>query len=687
MKVRVRHFLVSFSMIAWFAPAKSLPAQTGKHGITFADLMNMQRVSQPALSPDGRTVAYRVAAPNLETNRSESNIWIAAVDGGAATQLTRSGHDSAPTWSPDGKTIAFLSSRNGPSQIYLLSTEGGEARPLTHVSGGADIVKWSPGGMMLAFTSSVYPDCRDDACNIARDEEKEKDKVKARAYEHLLFRHWTHWSEGKRSHLFVVAVAGGTSPRDLTAGADYDVPPDERGGAEDIGFSPDGKEICFTAVTDKMEAISTNADLFLVPISGGEPKRITTNPGFDGNPVYAPDGRWIAYHAQFTPGYESDRWRVMVYDRKTHTHENLSERFDRSAMNLTWSSDSKTIYFEAEDKFLTPIYALSAKSGAEPSKIVSDGTNGALSVSADGRTIVFTRASYTMPAEIFTASRDGSGVRQITHHNDARVASLELPAAESFWFDGAEGAKVQGMLIRPPRFDPSRKYPLLLLIHGGPQNMWANNWSYRWNPQVFAAPGYVAVMINPHGSTGYGQTFTDSIRDDWGGKPYVDLMKGVDYVLGKYPFTDGSRMGAAGGSYGGYMVDWMAVHTGRFKAFISHAGIFEKWSMYGATEELWFEEHDMRGTPWSNPESYRKWSALTYAEALGKYKTPTLVIGGEGDFRVPYTQSLEFFTALQRQEVPSKLVIYPDEGHWILKPLNSKYWHKTFLDWLATYLK
>lgn len=687
MNVRVSDFLVIFLIATWLAAAQGSPAQTGKHAVTFDDLMKMQRVSQPAISPDGKAVAYTVATPNLETNRSENNIWSASLEAGSVTQLTHSGRDSAPVWSPDGKTIAFLSARKGTSQIYLLLIGSSEARQLTNVSGGTDIVKWSPDGKTLAFTSSVYPDCKDDACNSAHDQQKEKDKVKARTYEHLLFRHWTHWSDGKRSHLFVVPVEDGSRPRDLTAGADYDVPPDERGSTEDIGFSPDGKELCFTAVTDKMEAISTNADLFVVPTSGGEPKRITTNPGFDGNPVYSPDGRSIAYHAQFTPGYESDRWRVMLYDRQTHKHENLSERFDRSAINLAWSADSKTIYFEAEDKFLTPIYALSVKAGAEPRKIVSEGTNGAVSVSTDGRTMVFTRATYTMPAEIFAAAGDGSGVRQTTHHNDARVAALELPAPESFWFDGAKGAKVQGMLLRPPRFDASRKYPLLLLIHGGPQNMWASSWSYRWNPQVFAAPGYVAVMINPHGSTGYGQSFTDSIRDDWGGKPYADLMKGVDYVLEKYPFTDGNRMAAAGGSYGGYMVDWMAVHTGRFKAFISHAGIFEKWSMYGATEELWFEEYDMGGTPWSNPESYRKWSALTYAEALGKYKTPTLVIGGEQDFRVPYTQSLEFFTALQRQEVPSKLVIYPDEGHWILKPLNSKYWHKTFLDWLATYLK
>ncbi|HYL10008.1 MAG TPA: S9 family peptidase [Candidatus Acidoferrales bacterium] len=676
-----------FSVIAAGAACSLAGQQAEKRAITFDDLVGMQRVSGAQVSRDGRWVAYTLTAPNLEANRNESNIWMVATTGGTPVQLTRSGHDLSPQWSPEGKTIAFLSSRAGSTQVYLLSTEGGEPAPLTHLSAGADLVKWSPDGKLLAFTSSVYPDCKDDACNSARDAEREKNKVKARIYDHLLFRHWTHWSEGKRSHLFVIPADGSAAPRDLTAGADYDVPPDERGGPEDIAFSPDGKEICFTAVTDKMEAISTNGDLFLVAVSGGEPRRITTtNPGFDGNPVYSPDGRFIAYHAQFTPEYESDRWRVMLYNRQTHNHENLSERFDRSAMNLAWSADSKTLYFAAEDLGQVAVYSMAA-TGAEPKAILTDGANGSVSFSGDGRTMVFTRTTLTMPAEIFAASSDGSGVRQITHHNDARLAALDLNPPEAFWFDGAEGAKVEGMLVRPPHFDASKKYPMLLLIHGGPQNMWTNAWSYRWNPEVFAAPGYVAVMINPRGSTGYGQRFTDEIRDDWGGRAYQDLMKGVDFVVGKYPFVDGLRMAAAGGSFGGYMVNWMATHTDRFKVFISHAGIFDKMAMYGSTEELWFEEHDMAGTPWTNPESYAKWSPLTYAGDLAKYKTPTLVICGERDFRVPYTQALEFFTALQRQGVPSELVVYPDEGHWILKPQNSQLWHKTFLDWLATYLK
>jgi dipeptidyl aminopeptidase/acylaminoacyl peptidase len=669
--------------------------ETAKHAITFDDMIKLHRIAEPQVSPDGKWVAYTVSTPDMDSNRGVSNIWVVPTADGAAMQLTQSGHDSSPAWSPDGKTLAFLSSRSGQSQVYLLSMVGGEAHTLTKLSTGADMVKWSPDGKTIAFTSSVYPECvsrsaaalnEDDDCNKKRDEEKEKNKVKAHVAEHLLYRHWTHWNEGKRSHLFVTPADGSAAPRDLTTGADYDVPPDERGGPADINFSPDGREICFTAVTDKMEAISTNGDLFLVPVTGGEMKRITTQPGFDGNPVYSPDGKYIAYHTQLTAGYEADRWRVMLYDRQSGKSQNLSEGFDRSADELAWSSDSKTIYFTAENETQKPVYAMAARAGAEPKKIIADTYNMAISFSADGKTMVFERTSLTLPTEIFVASSDGSNVRQLTHQNESILAGLEMNAPETFWFEGAEGTKVQAMLIRPPKFDATKKYPLLVLLHGGPQTMWSNAWGYRWNAQVFSAAGYVTLMINRRGSTGYGQKFTDEITNDWGGKPYVDVMNGVDYTLKKYPFVDGSRMAAAGGSYGGYMADWIATHTGRFKAIISHASVYDKVAMY-ATEELWFEEHDMQGTPWSNPESYKKWAPVTYAGELGKFKTPTLVICGERDYRVPYTQSLEFFSALQRQGVASKLVVFPDEGHWVLKPQNALFWYKTFLDWLATYVK
>jgi dipeptidyl aminopeptidase/acylaminoacyl peptidase len=667
--------------------------QPVRHPITFDDMIKLHRVSDAKISPDGKWVAYAVTTPDMEANRNADNIWMVATEGGAPIQLTQSGHDSSPVWSPDGKMLAFLSSRAGTSQVYVLPLNGGEAHAWTHLSTGADIVKWSPDGKTIAFTSSVYPDCKDDGCNKLRDEDKEKNKVKAHAYEQLLYRHWTHWFEGKRSHLFVVPAPSGPAqaeetiaPRDLTSGANYDVPPGERSGPADIDFSPDGTEICFTAVTDKVEAISTNGDLFLVPVAGGaEPKKITKNPGFDGDPVYSPDGKSIAYHAQLTPGYESDRWRVMLYDRPSGKIDNLSEGFDRNADELAWSPDSKTIYFAAENETLQPVYAMEARVGAQPRKFIAEGFNLDLSISKDGKAIAFERTSMTVPAEVFVMHPGGSA-EQLTHHNESILANVEMNAPETFWFEGAEGVRVQAMLLRPPSFDATKKYPLLVILHGGPQTMFSNAWGYRWNPEVFSAAGYVSLMINRRGSTGYGQKFVDEITNDWGGKAYVDVMKGVDAALAKFTFIDGKRMAAAGGSYGGYMADWIATHSGRFKAIISHAGVYDKVAMY-ATEELWFEEHDMQGTPWSNPESYHKWAPATYAGDLGKYKTPTLVIAGELDYRVPYTQSLEFFNTLQRQSVPSKLVVFPDEGHWILKPQNAQFWYKTFLDWIATYLK
>ncbi|MGB2670437.1 MAG: S9 family peptidase, partial [Candidatus Acidiferrum sp.] len=602
-QVRLRAIFFVVSLFACVSNVKAQEATT--HAITFSDLIQIHRVGDARVSPDGKWAAYTVTTPDLDANRNASNIWIVSTTGGTSIQLTQSGRDSSPVWSPDGKTIAFLSSRSGDSQVYLLSMDGGEAQQFTHLSTGADVVKWSTDGKTIAFTSSVYPDCKDDACNSAKDAEKEKDKVKAHVAEHLLYRHWTHWNDGKRSHLFVSPADGSAVPRDLTAGANYDVPPDERGGPGDLNFSPDSKEICFTAVTDPVEATSTNGDLFLVPVAGGEAKRITMQKGFDGEPTYSPDGKYIAYHAQLTPGYESDRWRVMLYDRATGQIEDLTKGFDRSADELLWLADSKTIYFTAENETLKPIYALAARAGAEPKKLIADSYNSGISLSSDGETLVFERTSVTKPAEIFAAASDGNDMRQITHQNDGILASVKMNEAETFWFEGAGGTRVQAMLIRPPDFDATKKYPLLVLLHGGPETMWPNAWGYRWNPQVFSAPGYITLMINRRGSTGYGQKFTDEIAGDWGGKAYMDIMDGVDYALKKYPYIDGARMAAAGGSYGGYLADWIATHTGRFKAIISHAGVYDLTSMY-ATEELWFPEHDMPGTPWTNPEGYRR---------------------------------------------------------------------------------
>jgi dipeptidyl aminopeptidase/acylaminoacyl peptidase len=684
MKVRMRKLGVAIALLAFsFATSAQTPE---RRPITFKDLISMQRVSDPQISPDSQWIAYGVSTPDLDANHSVRNIWVAPTAGGAARQLTRGGSDQRARWSPDGTKIAFLSSRDGEQQVYTILLEGGEAIKLTSLSTGADNELWAPDGKSVAFISSVYADCKDDACNRARDAEKEKSKVKAHVYEKLLYRHWTEWSDGKRSHLFIVATTGGT-PLDLTPGADYDVPPFNLGETEPIGFSPDSAEMCFTANTDKDAALSTNGDLFTVPLNGGSaPKRITTNPANDWGPIYSRNGKWIAYRAQMQPGEESDRWRLMLYDRKTAKQVNLTDKFDESVGAFEWLVDSTGLYFQSEEKAEMPIYVIEASGGKKQQPLIPDGYNAEFDLSRNGKLLAFTRTTLTMPAEVFVANGDGTNVHQITHQNGALLAQLALPTAEPFWFAGAENTQVEGLLVRPPDFDVSKKYPTLLLIHGGPQGAWEDAWGYRWNQQVMAAAGYVVVMINPRGSTGYGQKFTADISRDWGGKVYEDLMKGTDAAIAKYPFIDSTKLAAAGGSYGGYMVNWIATHTDRFKCLISHAGPYDMAAMY-ATEELWFDEWEFGGAPWASTEIYKKWSPSEYAAALGKFKTPTLVIGGELDFRVPYTQDLEFFSALQKQGVPSKLVIFPDEGHWVLKPQNSQLWYKTFLDWLGEYLK
>lgn len=678
----------SFGILVGIILAVPSLAQTQKRPIRFDDMIAMHRVSDPQISPDGKWVAYVVSTPDMQANHSVSDIWLVPTTGGAERELTRGGSDSRPRWSPDGKKIAFLSSRDGTQQVYVISIYGGESSRLTLLSTGADNEVWSPDGKLMAFVSSVYPDCKDDDCNKSRDDAASKNAVKAHVAERLLYRHWTAWADGKRSHLFVIPANGSGAPMDLTPGADYDVPPFNLGAPETIAFSPDSKELCFTANTDNDEALSTNGDLFTVPVDGGAaPKRITSNKGDDWGPAYSPDGKWIAYRSQTTPGYESDRWQLLILNRDTGEREDLTSDFDRNVETYEWAPDSRTIYFQAEDRSEMPIYSISVSAGSKPTPVVAEGFNAEFALSADGKEFAFSRSSLTYPAELFSAKSDGAGAKQITHQNSALIEQLDMSAAEPFWFEGAEGTKVEGLLVKPPHFDASKKYPMLFLIHGGSQGAWDDEWGYRWNPQVMASPGYVVVMVNPRGSTGYGQKFTDEIQGDWGGKVYEDLMKGVDYAVAHYPFIDARRLAEAGGSFGGYMTDWIATHSGRFRCLISHAGPYDLTSMYGSTEELWFVEHDLEGTPWGNPEMYAKWSPSTYAGELGKFRTPTLVIDGELDFRVPYSQDLEFFTALQRQGVPSRLVIFPDEGHWILKPQNSKFWYQTFLGWLAKYLQ
>ena len=652
--------------------------------ITFDDFIRIKRVSDPQVSPDGSLIAFVVTIMDKEANKGNSDIWIVPVKGGEMRQLTSGPKaDFNPRWSPDGKKIAFISARTGTPQVYIISLAGGEASPLTSLSTGASGVIWSPKGTHLAFTSSVYPDCADDDCNKKRAEEEEKNPVKARLYDRLLYRHWNTWWDGTRSHLFIVPDEGG-KPVDVTPG-DYDTPPIALGGSQDYTFSPDGNEICFVRNTDPELALGlgTNNDLFLTSIKGGESKPLTTSRGNDNLPVYSPNGQYVAYLAMARPGFEADKSSLMLHDRKTGKLINLTESLDSSIQEFLWSADSSTVFFSAEEKGRTVLFKMPLKT-AKSEKILEGHFANSFSLSPDSKVMVFLSQAMDHPADVYSYDLQTGKLAQITDVNKEILSLLQMNPAEEFWFEGAGKDKVHGFLLNPPSFDPAKKYPLVMLIHGGPQGAWYDNFHYRWNAQMFAAAGYAVAMINFHGSTGYGQAFTDSISGDWGGKPYQDIMLGLHYLLSQHNYIDKSRLAAAGASYGGYMIDWIEGQTDAFKCLISHSGVYDLRSEWGSTEELWFPEWEYRGTPWTSPEQYQKWSPSSYVQ---NFKTPCLVIHSQNDFRVPLSQGLQFFTALQRMKVPSKFLYFPDEDHFVQKPQNAQLWWKTMLDWLAYYFK
>ncbi|MFQ6084209.1 MAG: prolyl oligopeptidase family serine peptidase [Candidatus Aminicenantia bacterium] len=672
--------VILFSVIILISALPIL--SSGTHPITFDDFIKIKRISDPQISPDGKTIAFVITEMNKEENTSNSDIWLISNEGNLLRKLTSSPQaDYRPRWSPNGKKIAFISTRNGSPQVWMINLKGGEAYQVTDISTGATGVIWSSDGKYLAFVSEVYPDCQNEECNKKREEEKKKNKVQAKVFDSLFFRHWNRWRDEKRSHLFIIPIEGGEA-RDLTPGK-YDCPPIALGSAQDYTFSPDSQEICLVMNTDPMVAISTNNDLFTVPIIGGELKRITTNKATDNSPHYSPDGQYIAYRAMDRPGFEADKYSLMLYDRQTEQISNLTEDFDRSIGNIVWSPDSKYIYFSCQEKAYRPIYRISLKD-KKIKKIIDKMTIRSFFLTPDRKNLIFEKEAINQPTEIFSYGLKKKNLKQITQVNKELLAQVEMNPLEEFWFEGAEGDMVHGLMLKPPFFDPSKKYPMVMLIHGGPQGAWEDEFHYRWNAQMFASPGYVVIMINFHGSTGYGQAFTDSISGDWGGKPFEDLMTGLTHVLAKYNFLDPNLKAAAGASYGGYMINWIAGHTDRFKCLISHAGVFDLRSKYGSTEELWFPEWEFKGTPWSNPEMYEKFSPSSYVQ---NFKTPCLVIHGQNDFRVPVTQGFQMFTSLQRMGVPSKLVYFPDETHFVQKPQNAELWWKIVHDWLAKYLK
>jgi dipeptidyl aminopeptidase/acylaminoacyl peptidase len=679
------------------SPTPSSPSALSQlHPFGVHDMVRMQRVGEPHPSPDGQWVVFTVRSWDPETNKTTTNLWLVSVDGSELRQLTSAKNqtEASPAWSPDSRTIAFATGRSGSRQIWTIAVDGGEATQLTSFPIDVDNVHWSPQGSHIAFSAEVYPTA-DMAETAQRDKAKADSPVKAMKYDRLPIRHWDTWKDGKRSHVFVLPVKQSESARgwqlageavDLMKGVDADCPTKPFGGAEDFAWSPDGQEIAYTAQLGRDFAWSTDLNLYLVAVSGGPAKVITgENKASDTGPVYSPDGRTIAYRAMARPGFESDRYRIKLYDRASGQTRTLTEAWDRSPGSVQWSPDGKTLLVTAADSARQKIFRVDVATG-QPREIVKDHYNSGVTFSktAASPRIFFSQDSLTAPAEIWSAKPDGSDLKRLTHFNDERVKLARMSEPAEFHFTGALGEKVQAWILKPVDWQAGKKYPVAFIIHGGPQGSIDDHFHYRWNPQAFTGAGYAVIAVNFHGSTGFGQAFTDSITGDWGGKPFEDLMKGLDHALANYPWLDGDRVGALGASYGGWMINWVNGHTNRFKCLVNHDGGFDELANYFTTEELWFPEWEFKGTPWERPELYEKFSPGRH---VAKWQTPTLVIHGASDFRVIDAEGIATFTALQRRGIPSELLYFPDESHWVLKPKNSIVWHDTILTWLDKWLK
>lgn len=668
------------SLFAALALGAAAPAASQPY--TAQDQVTLRRISEPSVSPDGKRIAFVLRTTDLEANRGRTDLWLVNAEGGAPRQLTFSPESEAmPTWSPDGQSLLFLSTRGGSSQVFRLPLEGGESRPVTRLPLDVGAFRLSRDGKMLAVALEVYPDCPTLECNTQRQQENARKKTTGRTYDQLFARHWDTWADGRRSHLFVLPVDGSAAPRDVMAGMDADGPSKPFGGPEEFTFTPDGKGLVFTARdVGRTEAWSTDLDLFLAPVDrAGAPRKLTQkNRATDTHPVFSPDGKTLAYLAMARPGFESDRLRVVLRTWPDGPERVLADAWDRSVGSFVWSADGRSLLATAAEKGQQPLFSLDVASG-EARTLLAQGSLSEPRALPEGG-VVFLRDDLKLPADLYAVRADGSEPRQLTRVNEEALARLRFGDFEQFSFPGWNGETVHGYVVKPVDFDAKKKYPVAFLIHGGPQGSFGNHFHYRWNPQVYAGRGYVAVMIDFHGSTGYGQAFTDSISGDWGGKPLEDLRKGLDAALARYAFMDGGRVCALGASYGGFMINWIAGQDpDRFRCLVNHDGNLDEKMAYFNTEELWFPEWEHGGTPWDKPEGYTKHNPIDH---VAKWKTPMLVIHGGQDFRVVDTQGLATFTALQRRGIPSKLLYFPDENHWVVKPANSLQWHDTVLGWL-----
>jgi dipeptidyl aminopeptidase/acylaminoacyl peptidase len=665
----------------------ALASGAERRAATIADLYRVKGVAGPAIAPDGRSVAFAVTTTDLPAVHRQTNLWRADADGSNARALTVSDKsDSSPAFSPDGTTLAFLSTRAGAPQVYFLPTAGGEAEKKTDVPGGVGSFLFTPDGKHLVIAAEVWPECGADmACNRRNDHAMEKGKMKAHLADRLLFRHWDAWEDGKRTHLLLVDLADVKAPlRDLTPG-DFDSPAFVVGGGADYDVSPDGKELVFTSNRDPQPATSTNSDLWVVPINGSAealaaPRNVTaSNRAFDGTPRYSPDGRTIGYTMQRVPRYESDRIVLALHDRAAGTSRVVTEGLDAWVRLVRFAPDGKRVFFTADVKGRTPLHALDLATGKID--VVSDvGHVDAFEVSKDGTWAAVARRRMHLPIELYRVALGEPAGKEdaLTSQNQALLEEVDFRPMEEVFVDGA-GGRVQVLLVKPHGFDPAKKYPAIVNVHGGPQMQWED--SFRGDAQVYPGAGYVVAFPNPHGSTGWGQDYTAEISGDWDGKVVQDVMAVTDWLAAQ-PWVDRDRMGAMGWSWGGYAMMWLAGHTDRFTALASMMGVYDLRAMYSSTEELWFPEWDLKGTPWQNPEGYRRQSPSSY---VTQFKTPTLVVTGEKDFRVPYSQSLAFFTDLQKMGVPSRLVVFEDSGHW---PdwYDMVLYYAAHLDWFHQYL-
>lgn len=701
------------------APAAAMSAG---RGFTAADLVRLDRVSDPQLSPDGSKLAYVVRETDVDANRGRTDLWLLDLKAKDAKPLRLTRHeanDSSPRWAPSGDAVYFLSTRSGSSQVWRLPLGGGEAQAVTAFAIDVDNFKVSPKGDRLVFSSEVFRDCGDFACTKERLDAAGKKKESGRTYDALFVRHWDTWRNGTRSVLFSVAIGAdgkaSGAPVSLSGTLDGDAPSKPSGGDEEYSISPDGAKVAFAVrAAGREEAWSTNLDVYEVPATGGTPVNLTAqNRATDTQPAYSPDGRWLAWLAMARPGFEADRFAILVLDRATGRSFELAPAWDRSPHSIEWAEDSKSLLATADDVGNVPLFRIGPidlKSVRTVARLTGPGAVG--EIATGGPTIVYSQQNLGSPAQLYavdakaasstkgvtdtdylaasttpgtTSPRGALAARQLTRVNADKLADVRFGEFEQYSFAGAGGATVYSWAMKPANFVAGRKYPVAFIVHGGPQSSFGNNWSYRWNPQVYAGAGYAVVFVDFHGSPGYGQRFTDSISNDWGGKPLEDLKLGLAAAAAKYPWIDAGNACALGASYGGYMMNWIAgAWADGFRCIVDHAGIYDTRSMGSMTEELWFSEWESGGTPWDPKSDYQKWNPANLAK---NWKTPMLVLHGEKDYRVPYTQGIMTFTTLQRRGIESRLVMFPDENHWILKPANSLQWHREVLGWLDAHLK